>query len=112
MIDVLATFEFLGEVAAFARNLFDATDIQPRALEHRLALDLVELRADRVLVGHRLGSQLGIVLRPAAFGRLGETSHRLLLSTLGNPPRTMDLSALRGSLPAARRYMLHDDNRK
>jgi hypothetical protein len=73
--------QFLGEVAAFARKLLDATNIQPRPLEHRFTFGLVELGADRVLVGNRLGAQLWIVLCPTAFGRFGETRHVLLLST-------------------------------
>jgi hypothetical protein len=36
--------DLAGEVAALARELLDATDVQPRAPEDRLALELVELR--------------------------------------------------------------------
>ena len=36
--------ELLGEVAAVARELLDPPDIEPRALEDRLALEFVELR--------------------------------------------------------------------
>src|SRR6185436_16243360 len=39
---------FLGEIAALTRKLFYATDIEPGALEDRLALQLVYLRADGV----------------------------------------------------------------
>src|SRR5262249_32278229 len=35
--------ELLGEVAPVARQLLDASDVEPAALEDRLALELVEL---------------------------------------------------------------------
>src|SRR5262249_41786095 len=63
--------ELLGEVAAVAGQLLDAAHGQPRALEDRLAFELIELGRDRVLVRERLGSELGIVRRPAPCGRLG-----------------------------------------
>src|SRR5262245_8575974 len=58
--------ELLGEIAAVARELLDSPNVEPHALEDRLALELVELRGDRILVGHRTGSKLGVVRRPAA----------------------------------------------
>src|SRR5262249_53101855 len=64
--------ELLGEVAAVARQLLHPPDVQPRALEDRLALEVVELRGDGVLVRDRRGAELGVVLGPAALGRLGE----------------------------------------
>ena len=67
--------ELLGEVAALPRELLDPADVQPRALEDRLALELVELGRDRVLVGHRRGAELGIVLGPAALGGLLDARH-------------------------------------
>src|SRR5947209_1592223 len=68
--------ELFGEVAALARKLFDATNVEPGTLENRLAFQLVDLWADGILIGHRLGAELRVVLRPAAFGRLGKSSHK------------------------------------
>ena len=67
--------QFLGEVTALAGKLLGATDVEPRPLEDRLAFQLVDLRADRVLVGDRRGTQFGVVLRPTALGGLGESGH-------------------------------------
>ena len=89
--------QLLGEVAALARKLLDAADVQPRALEDRLALELVELGGDRVLVGHRLGAELRIVLGPAAFGRLREIEPSLSCRLM----RACAAGAVQG-----RRYML------
>ena len=75
--------QFFGEVVALPRNLFGATDIEPGALEDRLALQLVDLRVDRVLVGHRPGAEFGVVLRPAAFSGLGKTSHGCSCQAVG-----------------------------
>ena len=71
--------EFFGEVIPGARNLFHPAHIEPGPLEHRLAFEFIELRADGILVGHRRSPQLGVVLGPTAFGRLGEARQRLLL---------------------------------
>jgi hypothetical protein len=67
--------ELFGEVAAFARKLFDPAHIEPGTFENRFALQLEDLRVDGILIGHRLGAQFGVVLRPAALRRLGESRH-------------------------------------
>ena len=67
--------ELLGEVAAVAGELLDPAHVQPGAGEDGLALELVVLRRDRVLVGHRPGAELGVVLGPAALSGLCEMRH-------------------------------------
>src|SRR5262249_21694905 len=62
--------QLLREVGAIARELFDPPDIEPCALEDRLALELVGLGRDRVLVRDESGSELRVLLGPAAPGRL------------------------------------------
>ena len=70
--------DLLREVAARARHLLDAADVQPGPGEDGLALELVVLRRDRVLVGHRPGAELGVVLGPAAHVGLREVRHAFL----------------------------------
>src|SRR5262249_44257253 len=62
--------EILREEAALSPELLDASDVQPSQLEDGRALELIELGRDGALVGHRRGSELGIVLRPRSLGRL------------------------------------------
>ncbi len=64
-----------GEVAAGAGHLLDPADVEPGPGEDGLALELVVLRRDRVLVRHRRGPELRVVLRPAPRRRLREVRH-------------------------------------
>ena len=77
--------DVLGEEAPGAGKLLEAPDLKPRPPEDRVALQLVELGRDRVLVGDRLGAELGIVRRPAALGGLRVTSHRQSTSSAPVP---------------------------
>ncbi len=72
----LGDLDLLGEVAPGPRQEIDPPHVQPGALEDRLHLELVELGRDGVLVGDGPGPEVGVVLRPAAFGRLRPSSHR------------------------------------
>jgi hypothetical protein len=67
--------ELLREVAADARELLDATDVQPRPAEDRVAFQLEELRCDRVGVVDRAGAEPE-VLGPRALGGLGKVRHQ------------------------------------
>src|SRR6185436_11018786 len=67
--------ELLGEVAAAARELLDAAEIEPRALPDRVALELVELGRRGVAVGDETRSEIGVVLGPAALDGLHRQGH-------------------------------------
>ena len=67
-----------GEVAAVPGQLLHPPDVEPRALEDRLALELEELGRDRVLEGDGARAQLGVVARPGAFRRLREAASSAL----------------------------------
>ena len=67
--------ELLGEVAAVPGELLHPPDVQPGAGEDGLALELVVVGGDRVLIGHRSGAELGVVLGPAALSGLREMRH-------------------------------------
>src|SRR5262249_11250981 len=75
--------ELSGEEATPSAELLDPPDVQPGALEDRLALELEELGRDRALVGHRVGVQLGIVLRPGSLRRLRVLPRGLLRELQG-----------------------------
>src|SRR5262249_50037776 len=59
-------WQLLGEVGPVARELLHTPDVQPRALEDRLALELVELGRDRVLVRDEPGPELRVLFGPAS----------------------------------------------
>src|SRR5262249_32289129 len=67
--------QLLGEEAALAPQLLDPSDVQPGALEDRLALELEERGRDRVLERHGLRAELRRVRGPRAFRRLLESRH-------------------------------------
>src|SRR5262249_3641293 len=67
--------QLLGEISAVARQVVDTTDVQPRAPEDGIALELVELRRHRILERHPTGAELGIVSRPRSLGWSAKGAH-------------------------------------
>jgi hypothetical protein len=67
--------DLFGEIVSRPGDLLHPTHLKPRPLEDGLPLEVVELRRDRILIGHRLGAELRVMLGPAALGGLREASH-------------------------------------
>ena len=94
--------ELFGEVAAGARELLHPAHVQPRPLEDRLPLELVELRGDRVLVGDQTGTELRVVLGPAALGGFGKRATSPPWQGMGSITRSRFASQCRGCGVCAR----------